>query len=809
MKRNRLSEIKTWALAVALACTTFGSAAEEPAYVLDNLTDAGSKVPTVAYSVRKLTAAYNGPAMRVFRSNDNDTVDVYFDANGVVSMSSPVSASRGGAATANTLQSWVGENCAFVAIWYDQSGNGRNARNKTAIKKMNNYLIADGSAIGVLGNPMEKFDAYTATTSSYSSVVSFNLTNSNTTVAKSKYVVSGKSIPLFTCINQENSGKTNWSFTNPHNGFVKGETLTAYPNTNTLLPYNVLMTDNGKYIGTIASVESNTSLTFTKVVASAVYEPSKWGLCNLPCLVYDGKLQMMNEKMAALRVFSGTNSGSRLVVDTFRNDGGERQMRKVIAFNLMSVVKQEGNFVATNGATYFGTKASVASADRRFCMGLMSTSTMVPTYKIMLGSKISGTANSSYANGIIVTRNTVKADNTGTTRGSMQTTVATIASPALGNGFTPGNVISVKIDTIKVWDATLNDSVKTAKKDTTILYTTVAGVAADALDETQLQLFGYGESERNFEGLGSEFIFYASTKADAQETDMDNLYVDQQLNFTSAPASMVRPAGAITTTGASITLSIYRLGGIPGVAERGLMYGTASDNLSNLLPDTGTPAAGDFTKALTGLTPNTKYYYGGYAASQIKKANTTVLNFTTLSLSPDSVKPATEITAKGFRASWSVVSTAQGTEPFTYTVQYARDSLFTKGAATIANIPSGKTDTIVSNLMPDSTYYFRARVNNAGGSSAWTKFKSLKTLADASGIHSATTLNLAVYPNPATEFVKIVLDADAKIAIFNLSGIKVKEISGTTGINTVGTATLPSGMYMVKSGSRVARFVKK
>jgi len=72
---------------------------------------------SVAYSLRKLSVNYNGPAIRVRRSSDNLEQDIYFDGNGNLSESG--------------LISFVGANNGFVSIWYDQSGNSRNATQVT------------------------------------------------------------------------------------------------------------------------------------------------------------------------------------------------------------------------------------------------------------------------------------------------------------------------------------------------------------------------------------------------------------------------------------------------------------------------------------------------------------------------------------------------------------------------------------------------------------------------------------------------------------------------------------------------------
>lgn len=92
-----------------------------------------------AYSLRKLRSEYRGPAIRV-RNNTNDTLDVFFDSNGVIDEAAIV-------AHCNNTNS-------FIDIWYDQSGNGNHMTQNTAA---NRPVItwSDGRLIknGYTGNP--------------------------------------------------------------------------------------------------------------------------------------------------------------------------------------------------------------------------------------------------------------------------------------------------------------------------------------------------------------------------------------------------------------------------------------------------------------------------------------------------------------------------------------------------------------------------------------------------------------------------------------------------------------------------------
>ena len=91
----------------------FGGAAAND--FLDQVTDAQA-----AFSLRKLRAAYSGSAIRVRRSSDNVEQDIGF-ASGDLDTSS--------------LSTFIGANSGYVTAWYDQSGNGFNATNPSAVQQ--------------------------------------------------------------------------------------------------------------------------------------------------------------------------------------------------------------------------------------------------------------------------------------------------------------------------------------------------------------------------------------------------------------------------------------------------------------------------------------------------------------------------------------------------------------------------------------------------------------------------------------------------------------------------------------------------
>ena len=83
------------------------------AYLLDSYSGAAA-----AYSLRRLSTAYTGSAIRVRRSSDNTELNIGFDSDGNLDTVA--------------LSAFVGTGNGFVTTWYDQSGNGREAIQTTA-----------------------------------------------------------------------------------------------------------------------------------------------------------------------------------------------------------------------------------------------------------------------------------------------------------------------------------------------------------------------------------------------------------------------------------------------------------------------------------------------------------------------------------------------------------------------------------------------------------------------------------------------------------------------------------------------------
>jgi len=88
-----------------------------------------------AYSLRKLSSAYVGNAIRVRRSSDNTEQNIGFDGSGNLDTTA--------------LTTFCSGTNGFVTTWYDQSGNGVNGVQTTAANQP--QIVSSGSVLTLTG----------------------------------------------------------------------------------------------------------------------------------------------------------------------------------------------------------------------------------------------------------------------------------------------------------------------------------------------------------------------------------------------------------------------------------------------------------------------------------------------------------------------------------------------------------------------------------------------------------------------------------------------------------------------------------
>ena len=94
-----------------------------------------------AYSTR--IVGFGGPLMRVRRNSDNEEVDVRGDANGNISLSSPII----GGSENETFGEYVGTASGYCTTWYDQFNTGLYQNNLTQATAADQPMIVSGGSL--------------------------------------------------------------------------------------------------------------------------------------------------------------------------------------------------------------------------------------------------------------------------------------------------------------------------------------------------------------------------------------------------------------------------------------------------------------------------------------------------------------------------------------------------------------------------------------------------------------------------------------------------------------------------------------
>jgi hypothetical protein len=188
-----------------------------------------------------------------------------------------------------------------------------------------------------------------------------------------------------------------------------------------------------------------------------------------------------------------------------------------------------------------------------------------------------------------------------------------------------------------------------------------------------------------------------------------------------APVATTTPATDVTADGATLNGTVNARGASTSVTfEWGTTAGGPYPNTETATPDTvsGTSTT-PVSTALTGLTPNTTYYYRVVATNSAGTTFGNEQSFTTLAAPPTATTdPATNVTDGGATLNGTVNANGSSTS-VAFAWGTTAGGPYPNTATATPDTVTGTSDTPVSavlgGLTPNTPYYYRVAATNAAG----------------------------------------------------------------------------------------------
>ena len=98
--------------------------------------------------------------------------------------------------------------------------------------------------------------------------------------------------------------------------------------------------------------------------------------------------------------------------------------------------------------------------------------------------------------------------------------------------------------------------------------------------------------------------------------------------------------------------------------------------------------------------------------------------------------------------------------------------------------------------------------SNTTAASTW-EVAEFKVYEGYNAVEENETVSFNLYPNPASDMIRIEAEAPAMAQIIDMAGRVVMTVNAVEGENTVSVADLADGVYFVKMNGAVVKFIKK
>jgi hypothetical protein len=237
-------------------------------------------------------------------------------------------------------------------------------------------------------------------------------------------------------------------------------------------------------------------------------------------------------------------------------------------------------------------------------------------------------------------------------------------------------------------------------------------------------------------------------------------------------------------------------------------YSTVNDPFSSAAI-TGTTT--NTVVTLSNLLPNTTYYF--WVKSNCGTTQTNWVSggsFTTYAAAGCTVP--TQLFYDGLSTTSNNIAWAAPTPAPSNGYVYCYSTVNDPFSSAAITGTTTNTYAILSNLLPNTTYYFWVKSNCGTTQTNWVSGGSFTTYA--LGIETFSMDKIKLYPNPVKSIFTISLDKKiSKVAVFNLLGQEVLTKSVNSNETTVDVAHLTAGTYLVKITSddetKTMKIIKK
>ena len=228
--------------------------------------------------------------------------------------------------------------------------------------------------------------------------------------------------------------------------------------------------------------------------------------------------------------------------------------------------------------------------------------------------------------------------------------------------------------------------------------------------------------------------------------------------------------GAWNAPGASSTDVRFEYGTTPA-------FGLATGYITQVNP------TGSYTANITGLTPNTTYYYRAMGVNNFGVGFGAMGDFTTLSYSLPIAITSQETNVTGTSAMLNGGYNGNGLNTTTW-FEYSNNSNFV-GAYTTSKVNQNNTQgsvtpVLITGLTPNTTYYFRLVAETSGGITKSSTVLNFPTLSNGSSSSSSCYINSF---SPNTNTITIGQSVTLSWVTTNCTNVNLTGVNGNLSIN--------------------------